>query len=115
MRTLDNNLVSNDSPANEPGVDSRFMRLGDMKTGARARIVRIGESAGKIQADTDTEACDMERRFLEMGFEEGSEITLAHAGPVARDPLAVQVNGSLIALRRRDAMRLFVEVVKDRT
>lgn len=110
MRAINDNLILADRVASEPDRELRLMPLGEMKTGARARIVRIGES----QAGGNAGMSELEQRFLEMGFEENSEITLAHTGPVGRDPMAIRMNGSLVALRRRDAMCLFVEVVKDR-
>ena len=51
---------------------------------------------------------ELERRLLELGFIEGAEVVVLHEGPVARDPLAVRVNGATIALRRREAMAILV-------
>jgi ferrous iron transport protein A len=53
-------------------------------------------------------AIELERRLLELGFIEGADVTVLHEGPVGRDPLAVRVNGTTIALRRREAMAIFV-------
>jgi ferrous iron transport protein A len=51
---------------------------------------------------------ELERRLLELGFIEGADVAVLHEGPVARDPLAVRVNGATIALRRREAMAILV-------
>ncbi len=58
----------------------------------------LGVSAGEI-----------ERRLLELGFVEGAAVQVLHEGPVGRDPIAVRVNGTTIALRRREAMAILVE------
>ena len=42
-------------------------------------------------------------RLMEMGFVEGSLVEIVHEAPYGRDPIAVRVRGSLIALRRQEA------------
>ncbi|MBN9042651.1 MAG: ferrous iron transport protein A [Rhizobiales bacterium] len=54
-------------------------------------------------------AAEIERRLLELGFVEGAAVQVLHEGPVGRDPIAVRVNGTTIALRRREAMAILVE------
>jgi ferrous iron transport protein A len=46
---------------------------------------------------------ELERRLLEMGFVEGARIELMHEGPIGRDPIAIRVDDTTVALRRRDA------------
>lgn len=46
---------------------------------------------------------ELERRLLEMGFVEGARIELMHEGPIGHDPIAVRVDDTTVALRRRDA------------
>jgi ferrous iron transport protein A len=53
-------------------------------------------------------AAELERRLLELGFVEGAEVEVLHEGPLGRDPIAVRVNDSTIALRRREAMAILV-------
>lgn len=53
-------------------------------------------------------AAEIERRLLELGFVEGATVEILHEGPVGRDPIAVRVNNTTIALRRREAMAIFV-------
>lgn len=88
---------------------ARLRSLADLQIGERARIVRVGR-AGEA-ADAAEEA--LELRLLEMGFEEGGEVELAHIGSVGRDPLAFKVHGTLIALRRREASTVTVEPLDD--
>ena len=51
---------------------------------------------------------ELERRLLELGFVEGAEVEVLHEGPLGGDPIAVRVNDSTIALRRREAMAILV-------
>jgi ferrous iron transport protein A len=53
-------------------------------------------------------ATELERRLLELGFVEGAEVEVLHEGPLGRDPIAVRLNDTTIALRRREAMAVFV-------
>lgn len=53
-------------------------------------------------------AAELESRLLELGFVEGAEIEVLHEGPMGRDPIAVRLNDTTIALRRREAMAVFV-------
>jgi ferrous iron transport protein A len=51
---------------------------------------------------------EIERRLLEFGIVEGASVQILHEGPIGRDPIAVRVNGTTIALRRREAMAVMV-------
>jgi ferrous iron transport protein A len=53
-------------------------------------------------------ASEIESRLLELGFVEGVEIKVLHEGPIGRDPIAVRINDTTIALRRREAMAILV-------
>lgn len=53
-------------------------------------------------------AAELERRLLELGFVEGAAVEVLHEGPLGRDPIAVRVNNTTIALRRREGMAVFV-------
>ena len=54
-------------------------------------------------------ALEIESRLLELGFVEGAEVKILHEGPIGRDPIAVRINGTTIALRRREAMAILVD------
>ena len=53
---------------------------------------------------------DLEDRLLRLGFAEDAEIEVLHEGPVSRDPMAVKVDGVLIALRRREAETILISL-----
>ena len=64
-----------------------------------------------IHVDEDVHgrhAHEIESRLIELGFVEGAEIKVLHEGPIGRDPIAVRINGTTIALRRREAMAILV-------
>lgn len=73
-------------------------KLGELHRGAHGVIV---ETAGPN---------DIRRRLLEMGLLEGSRVEVVHEAPFGRDPIAVRVRGSLIALRRSEANYIEVEL-----
>ncbi len=80
------------------------MPLGMARRGFQGRIDTIAASDGPAGIP----AAELERRLLELGFVEGALIKILHEGLVGRDPIAVRVNDSTIALRRREAMAILV-------
>ena len=68
----------------------------------RIRAIQVGEGTHGLPA------AELESRLLELGFIEGAEIRVLHEGPFGRDPMAVRVNDTTIALRRREAMAILV-------
>ena len=70
---------------------------------------------GRICA-IDAEACssalaptELESRLIEMGFVEDARVEILHEGVFGRDPIAVRVNNATVAIRRREAMAIFVD------
>jgi ferrous iron transport protein A len=85
-----------DTAAGEP--------LGLARRGFRGRVNAIivdGDHLG-------VSAAEIERRLLELGIVEGVLVHILHEGPIGRDPIAVRVNGTTVALRRREAMAIMV-------
>jgi ferrous iron transport protein A len=74
------------------------------RKGFRGRIDTIAAAA----TASDSKAAELERRLLELGFVEGAHVEILHEGPLGRDPIAVRVNDTTIALRRREAMAVLV-------
>ncbi|HEY0219047.1 MAG TPA: FeoA domain-containing protein [Afipia sp.] len=94
----------NDRSENLIDSPHRGLALGAAPRGYRGSIV-------SIEVDFDhngVPASEIERRLLELGFVEGAAVAILHEGPVGRDPIAVRVNNTTIALRRREAMAIFV-------
>ena len=68
--------------------------LGTLRPGQKGRIYRLDPARLNM---------DLEDRLLRLGFAEDAQIEVLHEGPMGRDPMAVKVDGVLIALRRREA------------
>jgi len=86
-------------------VPAAFLPLGQAERGFCGRIhaIDVREGAHGLPA------AELERRLLELGFVEGADIEVLHEGPFGRDPIAVRVNDTTIALRRREAMAILVK------
>jgi ferrous iron transport protein A len=81
----------------------RTVSLSLANKGFRGRVARVGSPT------SDGTAAELERRLIEMGFVEGASIHLLHEGFLGRDPIAVRVDDTTIAVRRRDARLVLVD------
>ena len=68
------------------------MQLTDLPDDSRARVKAVVDASPELQAG------DL-RRLGELGFIPGEPLHLIRRGPGGREPLAVQVGDTLIALR----------------
>ena len=82
----------------------RGLPLGLARRGFHGRITTIDVGSGAHGLT----AIELERRLLELGFVEDASVEVLHEGPLGRDPIAVRLNDSTIALRRREAMAVYV-------
>ena len=80
-----------------------MITLADLSVGERARVVEVAPLGGTPGDDS------LVRALLEMGVLEGSDVRVLHQAPVSGDPIAVEVRGALIALRRQEARCVRVE------
>lgn len=83
---------------------SNVIKLSEAQVGDRGVITKVG---GCHHGDHDVE---LERRLLELGFVEGARVHLIHQGIVKRDPIALRVDDMTVALRRREAASLTIEL-----
>jgi ferrous iron transport protein A len=79
--------------------------LGDAHVGFRGRILALDMSRAE---GAGLPGPELERRLIELGFVEGASVELLHQGLFGRDPIAVRVAATTIALRRREAMAVVV-------
>ncbi|CCG41313.1 FeoA family protein [Magnetospirillum molischianum] len=94
----------------EPGqAIAAGVSLGALRKGAQAEIIALDESAALSTLKTG----ELERRLIEMGLVEGARIEILHEGFPRRDPIAVLVGDSTIALRRVEASAVMVRRLKD--
>jgi ferrous iron transport protein A len=96
VRTLD---VKPAQPVKE------FSALGSAPAGFRGRVqaIEANNASGSLPSE------ELEARLLELGFLEGAVVEILHEGAFGRDPIAVRVDNTTIALRRREAMAIMVE------
>jgi ferrous iron transport protein A len=79
--------------------------LGDAHVGFRGQIRALDMSRAE---GAGLPGPELERRLIELGFVEGAAVELLHQGLFGRDPIAVRVATTTIALRRREAMAVIV-------
>lgn len=72
------------------------MTAADLKKGERAVI-------------TEVEYCDLQCKLLEMGCYCGKDIQMLFKAPFG-DPIAFDIDGYTLGLRREEALRLIVEL-----
>ncbi len=81
--------------------------LGTAPKGFKGTIHRVDATAC---ATTSFPALELERRLTEMGFIEGSTVEIRHEGFWKKDPIAVKVNHTMVALRRLAANAVHVRL-----
>ncbi len=73
---------------------SEVKPLGQLRRGGKGIISRLG---------TPEYSSEIIERLMQMGLLEGAQVEIMHEAPFGKDPIAVKVRGSLIALRRHEA------------
>ena len=91
-------VVAPEGFALEPG----FVSLAALPPGTTARVVGVGSIASPLSA--------LERRLLELGFVNGEQIEILAEARPGRDPFVVRVGNTTLALRRREAQSVWVEL-----
>jgi ferrous iron transport protein A len=77
------------------------LTLDQLERGVRARVVAIGWSKlGEREGN----------RLRHFGFDEGVMVEQLHQGPFGRDPLAIRVGRMTVAIRRRHALAVQVQI-----
>lgn len=83
-------------------------RLSAVRPGQAGVIVGVSAEPSSTVGGVD--CAELERRLLEAGFVEGARITLLHEGPMGGDPIAVRLDDIRVALRRREANGVLVQL-----
>jgi ferrous iron transport protein A len=93
-----------DAAATPSGValDPGFVSLAALSPGTAGRVVGVGARAGVLSA--------LERRLLEFGFVSGEQVEILAEARPGRDPFVVRVGHTTLALRRREAASIWVEL-----
>jgi ferrous iron transport protein A len=84
------------------------MRLSEARPGDMGVIVDV--RAETHPGDHGVGMEELQRRLLEFGFVEGAEVEVLHEGAIRRDPIAVRIDDMRVALRRRDAEDVWVQL-----
>ena len=79
-----------------------FVSLAALPPGTKGSVVSVGSSAAPLSA--------LERRLLEFGFVHGEQIEILAEARPGRDPFIVRVGHTTLALRRREAQSVWVEL-----
>jgi ferrous iron transport protein A len=79
-----------------------YVSLAALAPGMRASVVSVGSSASPLSA--------LERRLLELGFVHGEQIEILAEARPGRDPFVVRIGNTTIALRRREAQSVWIEL-----
>jgi ferrous iron transport protein A len=75
--------------------------LDQLERGVRARVIAIGWSElGEAEVN----------RLRNFGFDEGVLVEPLHLGPFGRDPIAVRIGRMTVAIRRRHASAVQVQI-----
>jgi ferrous iron transport protein A len=82
----------------EPG----HMSLSALAPGTRGVVVSVGTRARALSA--------IDRRLLELGFCNGESVEILAEARPGRDPFVVRVGHTTLALRRREAENIWVEI-----
>jgi ferrous iron transport protein A len=83
-------------------LDPGFVSLAALPPGTAGRVVAVGTRAGELSA--------LERRLLEFGFVSGEHVEILAEARPGRDPFVVRVGHTTLALRRREAESVWIEL-----
>ena len=79
-----------------------FVSLAALPPGTKGSVVSVGSSAAPLSA--------LERRLLEFGFVHGEQVEILAEARPGRDPFIVRIGHTTLALRRREAQTVWVEL-----
>jgi ferrous iron transport protein A len=82
----------------EPG----YISLSALAPGTSGVVVNVGTRSPTLSA--------LDRRLLELGFCSGERIEILAEARPGRDPFVVRVGHTTLALRRREAENIWVEI-----
>jgi ferrous iron transport protein A len=79
-----------------------LVSLATLSRGTTGRVVAVGSGHGALSA--------LERRLLEFGFVHGEQVEIVAEARPGRDPFVVRVGHTTLALRRREAQSVWIEL-----
>jgi ferrous iron transport protein A len=93
-----------DATATPAGLElnPRFVSLAALSPGTKGQVVGVGSASAALSA--------LERRLLEFGFVSGEDVEILAEARPGRDPFVVRVGHTTLALRRREAQSIWVQL-----
>jgi ferrous iron transport protein A len=85
-------------------LDPGLVSLSALPPGTAGRVVGVGSREQPLSA--------LERRLLEFGFVSGEHVEILAEARPGRDPFVVRVGHTTLALRRREAQSVWVEILR---
>ena len=85
-------------------LDPGFVSLAALPPGSSGRVVSVGSPASALSP--------LERRLLEFGFVNGERVEILAEARPGRDPFVVRVGHTTLALRRREAESIVIELLR---
>jgi ferrous iron transport protein A len=79
-----------------------YVSLSVLTQGSSGLVVGVGTPTGSMTA--------LERRLLELGFVTGEQFEIVAEAWPGRDPFVVRIGNTTLALRRREAESIWVEL-----
>jgi len=83
-------------------LDPGYISLSALAPGATGVVVGVGGHSQQLSV--------LDRRLLELGFCSGESIEIVAEARPGRDPFVVRVGHTTLALRRREAENIWVEI-----
>jgi ferrous iron transport protein A len=83
-------------------LDPGFASLAALPPGTAGRVVSVGSPASALSP--------LERRLLELGFVSGEHVEILAEARPGRDPFVVRVGHTPLALRRREAESIVIQL-----
>jgi ferrous iron transport protein A len=80
-----------------------YVSLSALSQGSSGLIVGVGSPGGEVMTP-------VQRRLLELGFISGEQFEIVAEAWPGRDPFVVRVGNTTLALRRREAESVWVEL-----
>ena len=85
-------------------LDPAYVSLSALSQGSSGLISGVGTATGAMTP--------LERRLLELGFISGEQFEIVAEAWPGRDPFVVRVGNTTLALRRREAESIWVELAR---
>jgi len=81
-----------------------FVSLAALSPGTSGRVIGVGSGSPSSPLSA------LERRLLEFGFVNGEQVEILAEARPGRDPFVVRIGHTTLALRRREARSIWVEI-----